>query len=183
MATYYLNTDDKTTFRTKLKTFDRVFLSGTIYTARDAAHKQMLSIIKQNNPPLIPIDGSIIYYAGPTATPDGLAIGSCGPTTAGRMDKYAPTLLDMGLVMMIGKGERSPEVIEAIKRNKAVYLCAVGGAGALACECIKKCEVVALPELGCESIKKLTIENFPLIVAIDSEGTDIFSLGREKYKI
>ena len=123
----------------------------------------------------------MVYYAGPTPAPEGKVIGSCGPTTSGRMDKFAPKLLDMGLLAMIGKGERSAEVRDAVVRNKAVYFCAIGGAGALAADCIKSCEVVAFEDLGCESVKKLTISDFPLIVANDCHGGDIFSEGRAKF--
>ena len=127
------------------------------------------------------LENAVIYYAGPTPAPEGKPIGSCGPTTSGRMDRFAPRLLDLGLGGMIGKGERSQEVRDAIVRNKAIYLCAVGGAGALACNCIKSCEVIAFEDLGCESVKRLYVERFPLIVANDCFGGDIFSQGREKY--
>ena len=120
------------------------------------------------------IDGASIYYAGPTETPKGLAIGSCGPTTSSRMDAFAPKLLDLGLKSMIGKGERSKEVCEAIVKNEAVYLCAIGGAGALACKCITECDVIAFEDLGCESVKRLEFKDFPLIVAIDSFGGNLF---------
>ena len=129
------------------------------------------------------IFGATIYYAGPTQAINGMPIGSCGPTTSGRMDLYAPKLLDMGLFAMIGKGERSELVNQAIIRNKAVYFCATGGAGANASACIKKAEVIAYDDLGCESVKKLTIERFPVVVAVDSMGNDIFKIGREKYQI
>lgn len=164
-----------------LKIFDRVLLTGKIYTARDAAHKRIFSLIQKNEKLPFPLEGACIYYAGPTPSPEGLAVGSCGPTTAGRMDPYAPTLLDMGLSIMIGKGERSAEVVEAIVRNKAIYLCAVGGAGALASQCIKSAKIIAFDDLGCESVKQLYVENFPLIVAIDSQGNDIFIQGRKQY--
>ena len=121
-----------------------------------------------------PLSGATIYYAGPTIAPAGLPIGSCGPTTSSRMDVYAPSLLDNGLSCMIGKGERSQEVIDAIRRNGAVYLCAIGGAGALACKSIRSCEVIAFEDLGCESVKRLEVWNFPLICAVDSLGGNIF---------
>ena len=157
-----------------LRAGDRVLLSGTVYTARDAAHKRIFEHIK--NGELLPfeIDGASIYYAGPTPTPLHLAIGSCGPTTSSRMDVYAPTLCDMGLCCMIGKGQRSKSVVDAITRNGAVYLCAVGGAGALAAKCITSCEVIAFDDLGCESVKKLEFRDFPLIVAIDCNGGNLF---------
>lgn len=157
-----------------LKAGDRVLLSGTVYTARDAAHKRIFAMLQEGKEPPFPLRGSVIYYAGPTPTPPGMAIGSCGPTTSARMDPYTPHLLDLGLKGMIGKGDRSPEVVEAIKRNKAVYLCAVGGAGALAAKCITSLEVIAFEDLGCESVKKLTVKDFPLIVAIDSSGGNLF---------
>lgn len=157
-----------------LKMGDKIFLTGYIYTARDAAHKKIFELLDEGKEPPFEIGNAIIYYAGPTRAPANLAVGSCGPTTSGRMDRFAPRLLDMGLGAMIGKGERNESVVEAIKRNKAVYLCAIGGAGALAAKCIKSCDVIAFPELGCESIKKMYIENFPLIVAVDSFGNDIF---------
>ena len=153
---------------------ERILLSGTVYTARDAAHKRMLSLLREGKPLPFPLEGAVIYYAGPTRAPEGLPIGSCGPTTSSRMDVYAPELLDRGLACMIGKGGRSPEVVEAVVRNRAVYLCAIGGAGALACRHIKSCEVIAFPELGCESVKRLEFDGFPLICAIDSAGGNIF---------
>lgn len=173
-----VNSKDLKSLNETLRVNDRVLFSGYIYTARDAAHKRIFELIKENRELPFEIDNAVIYYAGPTKAPPHLPIGSCGPTTSSRMDKFTPLLLDMGLAGMIGKGKRSPEVIEAIKRNKAVYLCAIGGAGALACKCIKSCEVIAFDDLGCESVKRLYVEDFPLIVAIDSEGNDIFN--REK---
>ncbi len=164
-----------------LKAGDKVELSGTVYTARDAAHKRIIQLINNGEPLPFELKGAAIYYAGPTAAKDGMVIGSCGPTTSGRMDVYAPTLLNMGLSAMIGKGERSREVVDAMVRNNAVYFCAIGGAGALACRCITECEVIAFEDLGCESVKRLTFDRFPLIVAIDCMGGDIFSLGRKKY--
>lgn len=153
---------------------DRIILSGTVYTARDAAHKRLMALISEGKELPFDLNGSAIYYAAPTPTPDGLAIGSCGPTTSSRMDTYAPTLLDLGLKCMIGKGERSSDVVEAIKRNNATYLCAIGGAGALAAKHISKCDVIAFEDLGCESIKRLEFDNFPLICAIDAKGGNLF---------
>ncbi len=181
MATHKIDAVNLKSAGETLKTFDRVLLSGTIYTARDAAHKKIMALIEENKPLPFEINGATIYYAGPTPTPENMAIGSCGPTTSGRMDVYAPKLLDMGLAGMIGKGERNKNVVEAIVRNKAVYLCAIGGAGALASKCIKSCEVIAFEELGCESVKRLVIEDFPLIVAVDSTGTDIFKVGKSTF--
>ena len=122
-----------------------------------------------------------MYYAGPTPEPEGLPIGSCGPTTSGRMDPYAPKLLDLGMRAMVGKGERAKPVKDAIVRNGGVYFCAIGGAGALACRCVKSCQVIAFEDLGCESVKKLEFEEFPLIVAIDAAGGDIFEKGPKTY--
>lgn len=178
-----MHTNDLKTAASELRTFERILLTGTVYTARDAAHKRIFTLLKEGKELPFPIDGACIYYAGPTPSRDDLPIGSCGPTTSGRMDSYTPELLDLGLCAMIGKGERSKKVKDAIVRNKAVYLCAVGGAGALACKRIKSCEIIAFEDLGCESVKKLYIEDFPLIVSIDVMGTDIFKIGREKYKI
>ena len=181
MATYHLEAAELKQAAPTLRTFDRVYLSGTVYTARDAAHKKMAALIREGKPLPFPLEGATIYYAGPTPSPDHLPIGSCGPTTSGRMDVYAPELMDLGLCGMIGKGERKPPVIDAVVRNQGVYFCAVGGAGALACRSITSCEVIAFEELGCESVKKLTLKEFPLIVAIDCEGTDIFQEGPRKY--
>ena len=160
---------------------DKIMLSGYIYTSRDAAHKRITELMEKGEALPYDLKGAVIYYAGPTGTKEGMAIGSCGPTTSSRMDKFAPHFLDCGLAAMIGKGERNEAVIEAIERNKAVYFCAIGGAGALACKCIKSCEVIAFEDLGCESVKKLYIEDFPLTVAIDCHGGNIFAEGRKKY--
>lgn len=164
-----------------LKAGDKVSLSGTVYTARDAAHKRIMQLISEGKELPFEIDGAVIYYAGPTGTKEGMAIGSCGPTTSGRMDVFSPKLLDMGLTAMVGKGERSQEVADAVVRNNAVYFCAIGGAGALACRCITECEVIAFEDLGCESVKRLCFKDFPLIVAIDSQGGDLFKIGRKNY--
>ncbi|MBQ3527167.1 MAG: fumarate hydratase C-terminal domain-containing protein [Clostridia bacterium] len=157
-----------------LRAGDLIYLSGTVYTARDAAHKRIFSLIDEGKELPFEIKDSLIYYAGPTPARSGMVIGSCGPTTASRMDPYAPRLLDMGLLAMIGKGERSEEVRRAVIRNSALYLCAVGGAGALSSKCITSCEVIAFDDLGCESIKRLTFSRFPLYVGIDTEGNSIF---------
>ena len=158
----------------ELSAGDRVLLSGTVYTSRDAAHKRIVAAMDKGEPLPYPLEGAAVYYAGPTATKPGMVIGSCGPTTSGRMDVFAPKLLDAGLCCMIGKGPRSREVVDAMVRNGAVYLCALGGAGALACQCIKECQVIAYEDLGCESVKQLRVEDFPLVVAIDSRGESIF---------
>ncbi len=175
MSEYRINTKDVKSAAEYLKAGDTVYLSGTAYTSRDAAHKRITEIIKKGEKPPYDIDGAVIYYAGPTPTPEGLSIGSCGPTTSSRMDVYAPMLLDMGLAAMVGKGPRSKEVCDAIVRNKAVYFCAIGGAGALASKCISQCEVIAFEDLGCESVKRLEFNNFPLTVAIDAHGGNLFN--------
>lgn len=177
MAEYTLNTSEIKDFAKQLRSGDRVLLSGTVYTSRDAAHKRIKSLIDSGKELPYDLSGAVIYYAGPTPTPEGLAIGSCGPTTSGRMDKFAPEFLDLGLSAMIGKGPRTSEVCEAIVRNNAVYFCAVGGAGALASKCIVNCEIIAFDDLGCESVKKLEFKNFPLIVAIDCNGGNLFEAG------
>ena len=161
-----LNTSELKEKARELRAGQRVLLSGVAYTSRDAA-------LDRGEEPPYPLEGAAIYYAGPTPAPEGLAIGSCGPTTSGRMDPYAPRLLDLGLACMIGKGKRSAEVCQAIQRNGAVYLCAVGGAGALAARCITEAQVIAFEDLGCESIKRLVLKDFPLIVAIDCAGGNI----------
>ena len=179
---YNISCDELREFCPKLRAGDKVLLSGTVYTARDAAHKRFKALIDKGESLPVDIRDAVIYYAGPTPAPEGKVIGSCGLTTSGRMDKFAPELLDLGLCAMIGKGERNAAVREAVVRNNAVYLCAVGGAGALVGSCIKSCEVVAFDELGCESVKKLTVENMPLVVADDCRGGDIFTEGRSAYQ-
>lgn len=175
IATYHIAVKELPDYTEKLLVNNKVYLSGTVYTARDAAHKRFFALLDQGKPLPFELKGAAIYYAGPTPTPEGLAIGSCGPTTSGRMDVFAPRLLDGGLTAMIGKGERSQAVRDAVCRNRAVYFCAIGGAGALASQCITSCEVIAFEDLGCESVKKLRFEEFPLIVANDCSGGDIFS--------
>ena len=164
---------DKETAKS-LKAGDYVYLTGVIYTARDAAHKRMDESLNNGDKLPIDIDGNIIYYMGPSPAREGRSIGSAGPTTATRMDKYTPRLLDMGLTGMIGKGKRQPKVKEAIVRNNAVYFAAVGGAGALLSQRILKSDVVAYDDLGTEAIRRLEVENFPVIVVIDSEGNDLY---------
>lgn len=178
-----LNTSELKEKARNLKAGDKVLLSGTVYTSRDAAHKRIKALLDSGEPLPYELSGAAIYYAGPTAAKDGMAIGSCGPTTSSRMDVYAPEFLDRGLSAMIGKGERSQAVCDAICRNEAVYFCAIGGAGALACKCITECEVIAFEDLGCESVKRLTFEKFPLIVAIDCNGGNLFKSGREQYAV
>ena len=160
---------------------DKILLSGYVYTARDAAHKRIAALLHSGKSAPFPIQDAVIYYAGPTPAPPGKPVGACGPTTSGRMDPYAPELLDLGLAAMIGKGERSQSVRDAIVRNKAVYLCAVGGAGALAAKCIKDLQVIAFEDLGCESVKRLYLEDFPLVVCNDAYGGDLFEQGRAAY--
>lgn len=174
MSELRLDTKDIKNMASSLRAGDTVYLSGTVYTSRDAAHKRIFELLKNGKDLPYDIDGAVIYYAGPTPTPDGLAIGSCGPTTSSRMDVYAPKMLDMGLAAMVGKGPRSKEVCDAIVRNGAVYFCAIGGAGALASKCITKCEIIAFEDLGCESVKKLEFRDFSLTVAIDCNGGNLF---------
>lgn len=157
-----------------LKIGDYVYITGTIYVARDAAHKRMTEALDVGKELPINIKDATIYYMGPSPAREGRPIGSAGPTTATRMDKYAPRLLDLGQKAMIGKGKRSREVIDAIVRNKAVYFAAVGGAGALLSKCIKKSETVCYEDLGAEALLKLYVENFPVIVVIDSEGNNLY---------
>ena len=158
----------------ELEAGDMVFISGTIYTARDAAHKRMSEALAEGKELPFEIKDNLIYYMGPSPAREGRPIGSAGPTTASRMDKYAPALLDLGLGGMIGKGKRSSAVIDAMVRNGAVYFATVGGAGALLSKAIKESEVIAYDDLGTEAIRKLTVENFPAIVVIDSLGTNLY---------
>ena len=157
-----------------LKAGDYVYISGTIYTARDAAHKRMYEALKKGEELPFDVKNNTIYYMGPSPAREGRPIGSAGPTTASRMDKYAPSLLDLGLIGMIGKGKRNKAVHEAIVRDRAVYFAAVGGAGALLSKCITSSEVIAYDDLGTEAIRKLTVKDFPVIVVIDSEGRDLY---------
>lgn len=157
-----------------LRAGDEILLSGVIYTARDAAHKRIFAALDSGGELPFPLRDAVIYYAGPTPAKPGMAVGSCGPTTSSRMDVYAPRMLDLGLAGMIGKGGRSTAVRDAIVRNGALYLCAIGGAGALACSCITSCEVIAYEDLGCESVKRMTLRELPLYVGIDSAGGSIF---------
>ena len=159
---------------TTLKAGDYVYLTGTIYTARDAAHKRMYEALERGEKLPFDVKNNTIYYMGPSPAREGRPIGSAGPTTASRMDKYAPSLLDLGLIGMIGKGKRNPAVHEAIVRDKAVYFAAVGGAGALLSKCITSSEVIAYDDLGTEAVRKLTVKEFPVIVVIDSDGRDLY---------
>ncbi|MFV0243263.1 MAG: Fe-S-containing hydro-lyase [Lacrimispora sphenoides] len=161
---------------------DYVYLTGTIYTARDAAHKRMKEALDQKGSLPFDIEGNMIYYMGPSPAREGRPIGSAGPTTASRMDKYTPLLLDMGMGGMIGKGKRSKEVIEAIVRNESVYFAAVGGAGALLSKCILSSEVIAYEDLGTEAIRRLEIKDFPVVVVIDSKGNNLYETAIERYR-
>lgn len=174
MAEHRINVEELKEKAPLLQAGDRVYLSGTVYTSRDAAHKRICALLDAGEPLPFPLEGACIYYAGPTPAEPGKVIGSCGPTTSGRMDRFAPRLLDLGLKAMIGKGQRSADVVSAIVRNGAVYFCAVGGAGALAAKSITSCEEIAFHDLGCESVKRLTVNAFPLIVAIDAQGRSLF---------
>ncbi len=164
-----------------LKAGDYVYITGTIYVARDAAHKRMAEALERGEELPIDIRDAAIYYMGPSPARDGRPIGSAGPTTASRMDKYTPTLLDLGEKAMIGKGKRTKEVIEAIVRNHAVYFAAIGGAGALLSKCIKKSEIVCYADLGAEAIRKIEVEDFPVIVVIDSEGNNLYETAVKEY--
>ncbi len=164
-----------------LRAGDYVYLTGTIYTARDAAHKRMYEALAEGKALPMDMRNNVIYYMGPSPAREGRAIGSAGPTTASRMDKYAPSLLDLGLKGMIGKGKRSEEVKDAIVRNGAVYFAAVGGAGALLSRSITASEVIAYDDLGTEAIRKLTVKDFPVIVVIDAEGNNLYETAIEEY--
>ena len=165
-----------------LRAGEYVYLTGTVYTARDAAHKRMDEILQNGGALPFDIKEQIVYYMGPSPAREGRPIGSASPTTASRMDKYTPRLLDLGMGGMIGKGKRSPEVIEAVVRNGAVYFAAVGGAGALLSKCITSSEVVAYDDLGTEAVRKLRIENFPVIVVIDSKGNNLYETAVKEYQ-
>lgn len=164
-----------------LRAGDYVYLSGTVYTARDAAHKRMAEALAAGQPLPFDIKNNIIYYMGPSPAREGRPIGSAGPTTASRMDRYAPDLLDLGLKGMIGKGKRSPEVREAVVRNGAVYFAAVGGAGAILSQRIISAEVIAYDDLGTEAIRRLEVENFPVIVVMDSKGNNLYETAVREY--
>ena len=164
-----------------LKSGDSVLLSGVIYTARDAAHKRLCELVAEGKELPLDVKDSIIYFVGPTPARPGEAIGSAGPTTAYRMDAYSPTMIEQGQTGMIGKGKRNEEVIAAMKKHGAVYFGAIGGCGALLSKCIKKAEVIAYDDLGAEAIRRLEVEDFPVIVIIDSEGNNLYETGRNAY--
>ena len=180
--TVYLNTPIDSNDLIDLQIGDKVFITGTIYTARDAAHKRLVELLEKGEK--LPFDpqGQVIYYVGPAPTPPGKAIGSAGPTTSYRMDPYAPALLDVGIKAMLGKGPRDESVINSMIKNKAVYLAAIGGAAVVMANSIKKADIIAYEDLGAEAIRKLEVENFPCIVANDVNGNDIFDEGVKKYK-
>jgi len=165
----------------KLNIGDKVYLNGTIYTGRDAAHKRLVDLVSEGKELPFDVKGQVIYYVGPAPAKPGKPIGSAGPTTSYRMDAYAPTLMELGMKGMIGKGNRAPEVIEAMKKYKAVYLGATGGAGALIAKSIKKAEIIAYEDLGPEAIRKLEVENFPVVVVNDTKGNDLYVEGAKKY--
>ena len=167
----------------KLKSGDSCLLSGVIYTARDAAHKRLCELIEQGKELPFDIKDSVIYFVGPTPARPGEVIGSAGPTTSYRMDAYSPTLIKLGQTGMIGKGKRSQEVIDAMKEHGAVYFGAIGGCGALLSQCIKKAEVIAYEDLGAEAIRRLEVEDFPVVVVIDSEGNNLYETGPAAYLV
>jgi fumarate hydratase subunit beta len=181
MAEHSLNTPLTDDDITKLKAGDTVKLTGTVYTARDAAHKRLVDLLEAGKKLPLPLEGQIIYYVGPAPTPPGKAIGSAGPTTSYRMDPYSPLLIEHGLKGMIGKGERSEPVVEAMKKHTAVYFAATGGAAALISKSIVSAEVIAYEDLGAEAIRKLEVRDFPLIVAQDCAGGNVFREGQKQY--
>lgn len=165
----------------KLKAGDSCLLTGVIYTARDAAHKRLCELVAEGKELPLDVKDAVIYFVGPTPAKPGEAIGSAGPTTSYRMDAYSPTMIEQGLTGMIGKGKRSEEVIAAMKKHGAVYFGAIGGAGALLSQCIKKAEVIAYEDLGAEAIRRLEVVDFPVVVIIDSEGNNLYETGRADY--
>lgn len=165
----------------KLHSGDSCLISGVIYTARDAAHKRLCELVAQGKELPLDIKDATIYYVGPTPAKEGQAIGSAGPTTAYRMDAYSPTLIAQGETGMIGKGKRGPEVVTAMQKYGAVYFGAIGGCGALLSKCIKKAEIIAYEDLGAEAIRRLEVENFPVVVIIDSQGNNLYETGRKNY--
>lgn len=165
----------------KLKAGDSCLLSGVIYTARDAAHKRLCELVKQGRELPFDVRDAVIYFVGPTPEKPGQVIGSAGPTTSYRMDAYSPILIEQGQTGMIGKGKRGPEVIEAMKKHGAVYFGAIGGCGALLSRCIKKSEVIAYDDLGAEAVRRLEVVDFPVVVVIDSNGNNLYEIGRANY--
>jgi len=183
MAEYKLETPLKDEDISKLKAGDKVSLSGIVYTARDSAHERLVNLIRDGKELPIPIEGQVVYYVGPAPTPPGKPIGSAGPTTSYRMDPYAPTLIENGLKGMIGKGERTRPVVDAMKTHCAVYFAATGGAAALISKSIVSSEIVAYEDLGAEAIRKLEVKDFPLIVAQDCHGGNVYVEGQKKYAL
>ncbi len=167
----------------RLKAGDRVLISGVVYTARDAAHKRLVEALQAGQKLPFELEGQIIYYVGPCPAKPGQALGSCGPTTSGRMDPYAPILIGKGLRGMIGKGSRQPAVVEAMKKHGAVYFAAIGGAGALAAKTVKKADLVAYEDLGPEAIRRLEVVDFPAVVCVDSQGSDLYETGKAKFRV
>ena len=174
MKEFKVNVADLPSIIKEVNAGDRMLLSGTVYTARDAAHKQLIGLLDSGAPLPFELKNSVIYYAGPTPATKALPVGSCGPTTSSRMDSYSPRLINLGVKCIIGKGQIADEVCKALCENEAIYLCAIGGAGALAASHITECEVVAFDELGCESIKRLNFKNFPLFCGVDCKGGNLF---------
>lgn len=174
MKEWMINTGELREMAPLLRAGDRVRLSGTVYTARDAAHQRLMALLDDGASLPFDLKGAVIYYAGATPAPAGYAIGSCGPTTSGRMDAFAPRLYDLGVCATIGKGVRNEQVAESIRRNGAVYLCAIGGAGALAAQKITACDVIAFDDLGCEAIRRIDMQDFPLVVGMDATGGSMF---------
>lgn len=179
---YRLTSEQLRGMQPRLRAGDRVLLSGTIYTARDAAHKRLFALLDEGRPLPFDLRDAIIYYAGPTPAQQGMAVGACGPTTASRMNAFAPRLLELGLGAIIGKGEMSREVQDALVHTGGCFFAAVGGAGALIAKCIKRAEVIAFDDLGCESIKRMTVEELPLTVAMDCHGGNLYRSGRMEYE-
>ncbi len=180
--TCHIHTSQLRTAQDNLRAGDRVLLSGTIFTARDAAHKRLFALLDEGKSLPFPLRDAVIYYAGPTPAQQDMAVGACGPTTASRMNAFAPRLLDLGLGAIIGKGQMSEAVSQALVRNHSCFFAAVGGAGALIAKCIQRADVIAFDDLGCESIKQLTVENLPLTVAMDCQGGNLYNIGRETYQ-
>ena len=178
---YFIKTPVTRETLAPLRAGDTVYLSGTVYTSRDAAHKRLCEMLDRGEKPPYELEGSAVYYVGPTPERPGTIIGSAGPTTSGRMDAYSPRILDLGQKIMIGKGARSHAVIDAIVRNGAVYLGAVGGAGAVMAASVRSCRIICWADLGCEAVRELRVENFPLTVIIDSLGGNLYETGPESY--
>ena len=182
MAHYDLKTSQLRDYVNVLKAGDTVSLTGTVYTARDAAHKKILAALEAGEEVPFDIQDSVVYYAGPTPAKPGQVIGACGPTTSGRMDPFSPTLIEKGQVCMIGKGVRNQAVHDAMQKYGCVYMVAIGGAGAIIADSVRSLEVVAYGELGCESVKRLTVENFPAIVSMDAQGGSLYATGIAEFR-